>query len=68
MKSSEQRKFRVDQKSRQREGPEEEEECEAASGGAAAPPLLPCRLQELATQAGFYQAAGRNQKEERKQK
>lgn len=38
------------------------------SGGAAAPPLLSRRLHELATKAGFYQTAGRNQKEKREQK
>lgn len=35
------------------------------SGRAAAPPLLSCRLHELATKTGFYQTAGRNQKEKR---
>lgn len=35
------------------------------SGVAAAPPLFSCRFQELATQTGFYQAAGRNRKEEK---
>lgn len=44
---------------------EEEEECGAVSGGAAATPLLSCRFHEPATKTGFYQTAGRNQKEER---
>lgn len=35
------------------------------SGGAAAPPLLSRRFHELATKTGFYQTAGRNQKEKR---